>query len=640
MLTSGSPNLRSDSFSSDGKESMSVQDTGCLSIVVLGALGDLKKKKTFPAFYNLYRQGFIQSSEVHIFRYARTRISDDELGNYIPGSLPRHVFNYLRIYNFKVIEVATKLEVFPGSEFCVAYKETVKYGGKVILGDRQFKLDYREMNIQYLYVTYDQPRTLPGHPWLDTLEGHASLRRVLVRYSFGDSHVGYYQGLNYVATMFLLVMKSKDDKFWMLAILLENVLVNDCYTPNLLRCHVEQRVFQDMLVKKCPRELLGQEFCSIQHITTEVRAAVVRESANEELTEGSDIGTKELMHMSEEETMEYVARNISYYGKNDLSQYPAFDLDILMHNLSLKVVCLSMVNTYSQRTQHAADGRFHIKVAELCERYFCHLPYDAVLLEWPLNLVGLVDKGDRKLLGKQRERSISVRRLGKVEDYCSLSTAWFDMHSKPSIPTSKFVVSYSSEETSSSGRGDECSVMEETINSVDIRIEGGKPSKIEETTKYNTRRSGRPGWQSTAVTGVAAIVQEIVKAISSNAKEKLEVSVVATAEVEKSSLKRKRHDKEGEEEAKAAAKLVEKHSDLVKHDDVMSKSVEALKVEQDHFVQSNYDFGLSPSDVVLGQVRRFMEIVFPSEALEDVMADAGISPKKTLELPPESTEPV
>lgn len=39
----------------------------------------------------------------------------------------------------------------------------------------------------------DLPRTFPGHPWLDTPEGHASLRRVLVAYSFRDSDVGYCQ---------------------------------------------------------------------------------------------------------------------------------------------------------------------------------------------------------------------------------------------------------------------------------------------------------------------------------------------------------------------------------------------------------------------------------------------------------------
>ncbi|XP_050206544.1 uncharacterized protein LOC126656101 [Mercurialis annua] len=102
-------------------------------------------------------------------------------------------------------------------------------------------------------IDHDLPRTFPGHPWLDTPEGHATLRRVLVGYSFRDSDVGYCQGLNYVAALLLLVMKTEEDVFWMLAVLLENVLVNDCYTNNLSGCHVEQRVFKDLLSKECPR---------------------------------------------------------------------------------------------------------------------------------------------------------------------------------------------------------------------------------------------------------------------------------------------------------------------------------------------------------------------------------------------------
>ncbi|XP_022771708.1 TBC1 domain family member 2A-like isoform X2 [Durio zibethinus] len=102
-------------------------------------------------------------------------------------------------------------------------------------------------------IDHDLPRTFPGHPWLDTPEGHAALRRVLVGYSFRDSDVGYCQGLNYVAALLLLVMKTEEDAFWMLAVLLENVLVSDCYTNNLSGCHVEQRVFKDLLAKKCPR---------------------------------------------------------------------------------------------------------------------------------------------------------------------------------------------------------------------------------------------------------------------------------------------------------------------------------------------------------------------------------------------------
>lgn len=37
-------------------DSENAPETGSLSIVVLGASGDLAKKKTFPALYRLYQQ--------------------------------------------------------------------------------------------------------------------------------------------------------------------------------------------------------------------------------------------------------------------------------------------------------------------------------------------------------------------------------------------------------------------------------------------------------------------------------------------------------------------------------------------------------------------------------------------------------
>lgn len=46
------------SFKSESlpRDEGNVPETGSLSIVVLGASGDLAKKKTFPALYHLYRQ--------------------------------------------------------------------------------------------------------------------------------------------------------------------------------------------------------------------------------------------------------------------------------------------------------------------------------------------------------------------------------------------------------------------------------------------------------------------------------------------------------------------------------------------------------------------------------------------------------
>ncbi|XP_024357851.1 glucose-6-phosphate 1-dehydrogenase 6, cytoplasmic isoform X2 [Physcomitrium patens] len=59
---------------------------GCLSVVVLGASGDLAKKKTFPAIFNLYKQGFLPD-EMHIFGYARSKMTDEELREKLRGYL-------------------------------------------------------------------------------------------------------------------------------------------------------------------------------------------------------------------------------------------------------------------------------------------------------------------------------------------------------------------------------------------------------------------------------------------------------------------------------------------------------------------------------------------------------------------------
>ncbi|XP_020111678.1 glucose-6-phosphate 1-dehydrogenase, cytoplasmic isoform-like [Ananas comosus] len=91
MSTGSSPSSRRNSFRSesfsDEKDLELPPEYGCLSIVVLGASGDLAKKKTFPALFNLFRQGFLQPNEVHIFGYARSKLSDDDLRERIRGYL-------------------------------------------------------------------------------------------------------------------------------------------------------------------------------------------------------------------------------------------------------------------------------------------------------------------------------------------------------------------------------------------------------------------------------------------------------------------------------------------------------------------------------------------------------------------------
>ncbi|KAF6137226.1 hypothetical protein GIB67_030990 [Kingdonia uniflora] len=124
----------------------------------------------------------------------------------------------------------------------------------------------------------------------------------------------------------------------------------------------------------------------------------------------------------------------------------------------------------------AVEGRLNIKVAELRERCFLLLPYNAVLPEWPLQLDDLDDEGrhteydryfwydmfqkassgERNLLENQRNQSISVKGMGKVKDYGSSST-----------------VSSSSEETSSLGREDDSRSMDETVSGREVVVDVG-----------------------------------------------------------------------------------------------------------------------------------------------------------------------
>ena len=64
----------------------SYQDQTMLSVVVVGASGDLAKKKIFPALFALYHQGLLPK-HVQIVGYARSKSSDQEFREKIMGTL-------------------------------------------------------------------------------------------------------------------------------------------------------------------------------------------------------------------------------------------------------------------------------------------------------------------------------------------------------------------------------------------------------------------------------------------------------------------------------------------------------------------------------------------------------------------------
>ncbi|XP_041003688.1 traB domain-containing protein-like isoform X1 [Juglans microcarpa x Juglans regia] len=74
------------------------------------------------------------------------------------------------LYSWFLAKVASKLEVFPGSEFRVAYEEAMKYGGRVFLGDIPVQITIRRTwakmplwhKIKLLYTLFFQAVFLPS----------------------------------------------------------------------------------------------------------------------------------------------------------------------------------------------------------------------------------------------------------------------------------------------------------------------------------------------------------------------------------------------------------------------------------------------------------------------------------------------
>lgn len=65
-----------------------------LDIVIVGASGDLARKKIFPALFSLYSQGYLPDDQMNIYGFARSEMSDEQFRNrisehllcrYVPG---------------------------------------------------------------------------------------------------------------------------------------------------------------------------------------------------------------------------------------------------------------------------------------------------------------------------------------------------------------------------------------------------------------------------------------------------------------------------------------------------------------------------------------------------------------------------
>ncbi|XP_015366092.1 PREDICTED: growth hormone-regulated TBC protein 1-A [Diuraphis noxia] len=101
-------------------------------------------------------------------------------------------------------------------------------------------------------ILVDIPRTYPDNIYFQpNSENQKTLFRILCAFAACNPDVGYCQGLNYIAGLLLLITKNEESCFWLLRVLVENILP-DYYSKTMEGVIVDIEVFSRLVKKKCP----------------------------------------------------------------------------------------------------------------------------------------------------------------------------------------------------------------------------------------------------------------------------------------------------------------------------------------------------------------------------------------------------
>ena len=79
----------------------------------------------------------------------------------------------------------------------------------------------------------DIERTYPGHAFFESAKGQATLARLLGAVALHNPDVGYCQSMNFLAGILLLIV-GEEKAFWMMDVMMNEILPPDYYTHTLL----------------------------------------------------------------------------------------------------------------------------------------------------------------------------------------------------------------------------------------------------------------------------------------------------------------------------------------------------------------------------------------------------------------------
>ncbi|CAB0044748.1 unnamed protein product [Trichogramma brassicae] len=101
-------------------------------------------------------------------------------------------------------------------------------------------------------IRIDLPRTFPDNIFFNNTDLHQrQLYNILLAFAHQNQEVGYCQGLNYIAGLLLLVTKNEENAFWLLKVLIENILP-EYYTPTMKGLLIDIDVLVELVKLKMP----------------------------------------------------------------------------------------------------------------------------------------------------------------------------------------------------------------------------------------------------------------------------------------------------------------------------------------------------------------------------------------------------
>lgn len=102
-------------------------------------------------------------------------------------------------------------------------------------------------------IEIDVPRTFPDNVFFtqeDVLP--RQLFNILATFAHHNKEVGYCQGLNYIAGLLLLATKNEESAYWLLRVLVENILPQ-YYVKNMSGLLIDLEVLDDLVLKNEPQ---------------------------------------------------------------------------------------------------------------------------------------------------------------------------------------------------------------------------------------------------------------------------------------------------------------------------------------------------------------------------------------------------